>query len=296
MKKILLLLCLCLTLSSADCLAASPAPKPTQRVFLFYKVADTILQCQNADEDMIAGTEELEKELLSHYGKRFIVQDIKRSPLDFNTNPAGYRERYPDIKISQKILIVKIELEGEGTSSQMYQNAYGAKTVGIAPTINVHLLESISDTGEGYGEQHADSEAFYSHDYGTQSYGAGTFAVGRQVYAAQTDPRKNVKNAVRASFRDACDFNQNINKYAAPAAYESELNRFTGNFKVQMIAFNKQYAPQLAKIKKFAEWCNADATRKEHWTAMTFFYNSGGPNNAVMYIDKMIEAGLYKEE
>jgi hypothetical protein len=278
MKKILFLLCLSVITFGAVCLAA--APEPSQKVFLFYKVPDEVLKCQNVDEDMQAGAAELEKELVNHYGKRFIVQGIERIPPDIKPSAAEYCAK---VQPGQIPFFVKIELHGQGQASTLYQNAYGAQAVGIAPAVNVRLIEAIAD---------GDNDTFYLYDYGTQSYSAGTFALGRKIYTTQKDPRINTKNAVRGTFRDACKFNETINKYADPAAYEQEFDRFTGNLKELSIAQEKALNEQNARIEKFKEWCNADETRKGYLMPL----NSNNSRAFVIaYIDNLIKTGIYKE-
>lgn len=282
MRKVLFVL-LALMMLSSICYAAVPAP--SQKVILFYKVADAILQCQNAREDMVAGKEELEKELVNHYNKRFIVQGIERIPQDSLMTPADY---FTKVKPDQLPFIVKIDLEGQGESTTLYQNAYGAQKVGVAPSTNVHLQEEIPNI---------EDNTFYQHDYGVKSYSAGTFAIGRNVYAAQTDPRKNAKNSVRGCFRDACKFDDTISKYADPNAYEIELNRFKGNFKSLALAKEKVEKAEKAivtsnndKIEKFKTWCNTDAVRKAYLVPLG---TSNDINFILSYIDSLVKIGVY---
>lgn len=276
MKKILFIIgafCFACNLAFAN------APKPTKKIVLFYRVPNAILQCQNSKEDMIAGKEELEKELRNHYGKRFIVEEIRQLPYeDFNTT-AEFLEM---VKINQTPFILKISLEGQGTSVDYYQNTYGATKTGVAPTTNVHLFEAIIDS--------KDNE-LYAHDYGIKSYTAGTFALGRDIFS-QKDPRINTKNAVRGCFRDACTFNQSINKYANPAAYELETDRFTGNFKPLAVAAHKMLAEQNAKLEKFKQWCNSDSSRSNYLVALN---NIPTFQQKIAFIDYWESTGLYKE-
>jgi hypothetical protein len=139
-----------------------------------------------------------------------------------------------------------------------------------------------------------DTRHFYYYDYGIQSYGAGTFAVGRYVYTAEKDPRKNTKNAVRGVFRDACKFNDKINKYADSKAYENEYNRFTGNFKAGAIEKGKVLAPLKAKIEKFITWCNQNEAQKVYLVS----FNTFGDNLKMKsnYIEALKNMGIYKEE
>lgn len=277
MKKVLLLICLCIF--GLNSVSYAAAPKPSQKIFLFYKVSDIILQCQNAEEDKIAGRTELEKDLTTHYNKRFIVQGVQRIPEDTILSAADYLAK---VKPNQVPFIVEIELKGQGQSSDLYQNAYGAQTTGVAPTVNVNLKEFIVDMTD---------KKLHGLDYGVKSYGSGTFAVGRSVYAVEKDPRKNTKNAIRASFRDACRFNETINKYADPTAYEQEYNRFTGAFKTFAAVYGKAAENKNAKIEKFKQWCDADETRKSHWIAVS----SSHTDFAIAYINELIKMGVYKE-
>lgn len=277
MKKIFLLTAcllfiLCSMVSAADI-------QPTKKVVLFYRVSDAILQAQNSDEDILRGQEELEKELKNHYGKRFIVQDIQRNTYE-PTNPPFYQSL---IKPNQTPFLISIELVGEGVSVDHYQNAFGAQTSGYAPSISVHLIEAMPSN---------DGIHFIPFDYGVQSYSAGTFSYGMGVYATQTDPRKNVKNAVRASFRDACKYNDKINKYVDPFGEKMELARYTGDFEKGQELYRQKYAPALDKIKKFEAWCNADTTRQPHLSAINSFPSI---DSKMIYINQLEKMGVYKE-
>lgn len=236
MKKLLLMVT---ALTFLFCSVTSAAEfQPTKKVVLFYRVSDAILQSQNDAEDIAKGQEEFEKELLKHYSKRFLVQDVKRNTYQ-PTSPVFYQEL---IKPNQVPLMVQIELAGETTTSTNYQNAYGAQATGYAPAINVHLSEALP---------RANSNDFVNVDYGIKTYSSGTFALGMNIYAAQTDPRKNVKNSVRASFRDACKLNEQINKFVDPMGAEIEMARFSGNFEKMEELQAQKYAPALAEIEHF---------------------------------------------
>lgn len=290
MKKLILSILFIFSISQPICSAA--APTPTKKVFLFYMVSDAVLACQNVEEDIVEGSKELEKELVSHYNKRFLVQGVKRFIPDKPISSAENRKElftslFSEISAGQTPFIVGIALEGQGESSTLYQNAYGAKKVGVAPSINVRLLEIIPN-----------SDSYHFYDYGVQSYSSGTFAVGMNIFAAQEDPRKNTKNAIRASFRDACKFDDSINKYANPADYEREYNRFTGNFKAGADANKKLYADANAKIEKFIAWCNTEDENKDIRQAMLRMMNVMYPtiDGKINYINSMIHAGMYKEQ
>lgn len=277
MKKILLLTAmlvfvLCTAVDAADF-------TPTKRVVLFYRVSDAILQAQNSDEDMTKGMLEFEKELRNHYGKRFIVQDVKRNTYK-PTNDGNFYQKL--VKPNQQPLLVEIELAGETTTSQNYQNAYGAQKTGYAPAINVHLSEALPRlNGNGYAVI----------DYGVKTYSSGTFAVGMNVYAAETNPRKNVKNAVRASFRDACVMNEQINKYTNPAGYEMEKARFEGDFEGFEHIYLRENAAVIAEIKEFIEWCQKDPMYKEWITALE---SMNTLELKLAYVRAMKNTGYYK--
>ncbi|MEG1727151.1 MAG: hypothetical protein RR321_04455 [Acidaminococcaceae bacterium] len=278
MKKILLLV-LSLMMLSGICFA--DAPEPTKKVVLFFKSSDVILQVQNDEEDIAKGKIELEEELKTHYSKRFIVDEVKFMPIDEYHLTQEY---YDMVKPNQTPFIVTMELGGEGTSASQYQNAFGATATGVAPTVYVQLIELIADKSTGM---------LYQFDYGMQSYGAGTYSVGRYIYAAEENPRKNTKNSVRAVFRDACKYNDKINKYANPRAYEHEYNRFTGKFKEDTMAAEKINAPYIARIKKFEAWCNEKDANKVYLESINAFGNNILAK--ISYIDVLINMGIYKE-
>ena len=295
-KKILSALCLCIITLNSICIAAAPAT--SKKVILFYKVPDAVIQCQNSSEDMISGAKELENELVNHYSKRFVVQGIKRIPYD--DNMFLIPECFKELKPNQAPFLIKITLEGQGTRTTYYQNAFGAQTVGIAPATNVHLVEATLNTNK---------DGFLLYDYGTQSYSAGTFAMGRNIFVAQSDPRKNAKNAIRGCFRDACKFDESINKYANPFAYEKEYDRFVGNFSPSpLIAvknvrteaeenerleqLNTWRNAEIAKIEAFKVWCNADDSRNIYLTALD---KENSVELKIDYINLLIENGTYKE-
>lgn len=76
MKKIRVVFILLCCLFSQIGFAAEQAKKLP--VCLIYKVADTVLKCQNKEEDMVAGQKEFEADLLKNYSKRFDVREMKR--------------------------------------------------------------------------------------------------------------------------------------------------------------------------------------------------------------------------
>ena len=276
MKKLFLFIFVLIALTANICFA--DAPEPTKKVVLFYRVSDAILQAQNSDEDMVDGKEEFEKELMNHYSKRFIVQEIRRATGEPSLPPV-YQST---IKANQVPLIVKIDLEGESTTTQFYQNAFGAKATGVAPAVNVHLIEALPS---------ADGLNFIPFDYGTKTYSSGTFAMGMNIYAAQTDPRKNVKIAVRGCIRDACKLNEQVNKYVNPSAYDFEIARYTGDFEKCRDLFQKMYGTQLDEIKNFEAWCGADPIRASYLNGLNGLQSI---EQKLTYINTLKNIGVYK--
>lgn len=278
MRRILFLLLFSIFCISSTCFSA---PEPTKKVVIIYKVEDTALECQNAENDIIAGKQELEKELVNHYKKRFIVEGIKRGPTTEEKQPASF---YQELAGEGKTpLIITIYLKGQGEAYTQYQNAYGAKATGVAPAINVGLLEIILEpTGDDY--------SFW--DYGVSSYSAGTVSAGRFIFAVQEDPRKNAKNAIRGVFRDACKFDETINRYANPTAYSIETDRYSGNFQAAREKYNKIYGAINARIAKFMQWCKSDSTRADYLLPLNIFTT---PEQKLNYIDGFIKMGVYKE-
>ena len=231
---------------------ASETPKRIP-VDLFYKVADTILQCQNKEENIVA--------YLS-------MADPLETPL-----------------------LVLVKLEGTGTAVEHYQNAFGAKVDGVAPSTFVHIQEAIADKTDNW---------FYGWDYGKQEYTEGTFSLGQIVAATDTDPRRNAKNAIKAAVKDVCSINQQINKYANPEAYEIEKNRFYGNFKKADMIHKKQKeiqdakeAPLKARVEKFVEYVHNHPE-----LGITNLVDANSNNLPVMekIINMYIASGLYKEQ
>lgn len=231
---------------------------------------------------MVAGAAEFEKELQNNYNKRFIVQEVRRD-LDENLS---YDQAKASIKSNQLPIIVKIAFGGTGTGVNYYQNAFGAQASGAYPTTNLQVVEFMPDES---------THSFLSYDYGMQSYGAGTFALGRTIFAIETNPRKNTKNAIKAYIHDICVFNDNINKFADHEAYEIEYNRFTGNFKPIHEAQEKRQAETKARIDKFISWCNTNLDPEVAKGYIMGMNTLADDNTKLAYINYMKNMGFYKE-
>lgn len=219
------------------CSAALAAPQTA----LYYKVPDVVLQCQNAQEDPVAGRAELEKEIEKIYGKRFDVKSVQPLPPDVTTP-----SQLGAIPSGVMPFVIDITPAGEGTTVDHYQNAFGAGFDAAVPTVNVHLVEMAGDIADN---------TFYSYDYGVQSYSAGSFAIGKDVFAKEKNPRKNTKNAIKTMMKAACAQNTSINKYASPKAYAQEAARYEGRFKEMAMEKKIAQAKSNAEIEEFLAWC-----------------------------------------
>ena len=119
------------------------------------------------------------------------------------------------------------------------------------------------------------------------------------VAAADTDPRRNAKNAIKAALKDACSLNQAINKYANPTAYAIEQDRFYGNFKKahdlqsqQKETKSTQGALLRARVDKFVEYVH---NHPELGVANLVDANRNDLSLMGQIMDMYIKTGLYKE-
>lgn len=200
MKK--LFLCLMFLLICSVGAAAAPA----QKVILWYQVPDAILEAQNEENDMVKGRLEFEKLLQEQYSKRFDIQNLKRADNGAVTAQDLTLITRPD----WKVFLVKVYLAGTGS---------GEKVLGTYATVKIALKESA-----------AFNNKLYTYDYGVQEYDSSKLRVAGYILASEDDPRINTKNAVISCIKDACKFNEKINRYADPAAYQKEEDRYNGNF------------------------------------------------------------------
>lgn len=51
-------------------------------------------------------------------------------------------------------------------------------------------------------------------------------------YITENNARKNTKNAIKYAIESTCTFDESINKYANPVAYNEEVARYNGDFEV----------------------------------------------------------------
>lgn len=259
------------------------------RVHLIYKVPETILQAQNREENIEEGKKEFEAMLLKSYSKRFDVRKVEYEDWNARFTLAQYAEKVSPLDVP---FIVRVKLEGNGTTVDHYQNAFGAKVDAVSMTTRVHVVEYLVDR--------TFPASFSWWDYGTKSYGAGTTSLGDIVIANDTDPRTNTKNAVKACIGDINKFNDDkINKYTNPVAYEFEELRYKGELKKAAELRKKeeerkaaQEAPARARIQKFVDYVKAHPE-----LGITNLVEAN--KNDLTYMNTLINiyvgSGLYKE-
>ena len=224
-KKIFsLVLCFVLLLACNTMVFADGTKK---NVHIFYRVNNNILACQNRDEDIVRGKKEFEETIRKYYEKRFNLKKIEQTPYE-KLSIDYFKNR---CSLGEYGFFITIELEGQSTQTEYYQNGYGAETAVTSPTTLVHLIEFIIIPG---------NDIVYRYDYGTKSYGKGTIAIGRDVFVADSDPRRNAKGAIEGCLRDACKVDKTINKYANEGAYKIESWRYAGDFNIIYQIKNEQ--------------------------------------------------------
>ena len=198
---------------------AFAAPQPTKHIVLFYKVSDAILMCQNSDENIEKGKIEFENELNNHYSKRFVVDGVKYLP----EMPALSAEEYlAMVKQNETPFILKLKLNGTGSTIQTFQNVFGAKKSIEVPTIKIDRAEAVVDRQD---------KIIYAVNYGEAEYHPNAMALGGDLYSS-TDQRKNTKNDVRGYIRDYCTYlGDKINKYADMKKFNQYNDAYNGDFK-----------------------------------------------------------------
>ena len=289
-KKMLCLAGIAL-LGMANVVQAAENIENKKRVELIYKVPDAVLQCQNKEENIEEGKKEFEKFLLDQYGKRFNIRKIEYMSLEEKYQLPEYLNKVGPM---ESPLLVIIELKGSGTTTDTYQNAFGAKTTVLVPTTKLSVMEALVNRKDGkYG----------SYSSGTLEYSAGSLALGRDVYVGGTDPRKRTKNAIKDAIKDICTENTSINKYADPDAYQNEKDRYSGNFykiaernAVKAREHAAVTKDQKERIEKFKAYCLKDKNSILYglWTGSLYIWEND-PETILPIIDSMKEQGLYKE-
>lgn len=194
-----------------------------QDAVIFYEVPDQILMCQNKQEDMVKGAAQFEKTLKKYYQKRFNIISIERifiTPTEDGKYPEEEKKKLFETAKEALPILVKIDLLGNGTATDTYQNAFGAQQSITVPTTTIWY-------GEAFG--YAEDNMFWGWT-NTLDYRPPTFALFGEVFAKKQDNRVLTKNAVEAYIRDVNTFNP-PNKYTAPLDYEHYLAIYLGNAK-----------------------------------------------------------------
>lgn len=200
---------------------ALAAPKPVKNIVLMYKVSDEILMCQNSAEDIVAGAKEFEEELRNHYGKRFIVDSVRRLPVESLLTADDYLKM---VKFNEIPFVLKLKLNGTGNAWVTYQNMFGARVSAELPTVKILREEYTVDRTDC---------AIYGVSYSEAQYHSNSTAYGGTVYS-NTNIRTITKNGIRGYIRDYCTYLGNkINKYADIELYNKYNDYYTGDFKKQ---------------------------------------------------------------
>lgn len=220
-KSFFILLVLMLFLSSF--VAASSAKR---KAILFYAVQDSILMCQNKDEDIEKGRIEFEKQLKKSYSKRFDLIDIKPAPkgnmMLFDNITVDKRSLFAIPKDELPILIT-IQLLGNGVGNATYQNGYGASRAVSVPTTTIAITEY-----QGYRiTEFEGKNILLPWEYGVRYYGVRPHTVGGDIIVPHQSDRVAVKNAVKAYLGSLAEFSP-PNKYVQPKAYDMYLYHFVG--------------------------------------------------------------------
>lgn len=224
MKKLVLLITM-LFFSFAACTgyAAEKPPKFTKKdAFIFYKVPDQVLMCQNKNDDMIKGTEEFEDTIKDYYKKRFNIVGLKRSFIALNAeNKFPEKEKRQMFTTAKTASVIMLEINpiGNGTATDTYQNAFGAKQQITVPTTRIQYIEYF-----GYEP----ANVLYQHDYGVQDYRPNTMAMFGKLWTRDMNARVLTKNCVEWYMRDVNKFNP-PNKYTAPKHYDYYMALYTGD-------------------------------------------------------------------
>ena len=127
-----------------------------------------------------------------------------------------------EVKPGEIPFILVIELKGQHTETQTWQNGFGATVTTEAPAIDFTVGEYIA---------YPDNQI---HGYGPVplywSPGCVPIDVSWGAYLTEKDPRKNTKNAIKFGVERLCTFDKNINQYTNSKEYEYEIARYNGDF------------------------------------------------------------------
>ena len=238
MKKFILLVSMLLfAFTACSGYAAEKPPKFTKKdAFIFYKVPDQVLMCQNKSEDMTKGAEEFEDTIREYYKKRFNVVGLQRSFIELNSEDKfPEEEKRQMFATAQKasLIMIEINLLGNGTATDTYQNVFGAKQHITVPTTRLQYAEYF-----GYKPENV----LFKQDYGVQDYRPNTMAMFGKLWSNDMNARVLTKNCIEWYMRDVNKFNP-PNKYTAPKYYESYIALYTGDAN-KMHSISKHYQNQ----------------------------------------------------
>lgn len=221
MKKLFCLITIFLCLFSLSASYAEDAPEFTKKdAYIFYEVSDQILMCQNKQEDMVKGTAEFEKTLLKHYKKRFNVIGFERTYMLIGADekfPAEEKKKIFDKAQHALPILIKIDLLGNSTATDTYQNTFGAKKTITVPTTTIGYAELFGSPADN---------AFWGH-YIVEDYRPGTYSILGELFANNVEPRKLTKTCLEAFIRDMNKYNP-PNKYTDPQGYNDYWAIYTG--------------------------------------------------------------------
>lgn len=225
MKKALIFILFLVSIFVCPKVAAEEEAPPfvPRDAVIFYEVPDQILMCQNKQEDMVKGAAQFEKTLKKYYQKRFNVISMERTfiaPAEDGKYPAEEKKKLFEIAKTAVPVIVKIDLLGNSTATDTYQNAFGAQKSITVPTTTISYMESVGNP----------EDSVFWYWINVSDYRPPTFALFGEVFAKNQNARVLTKNAVEAYIRDVNKFNP-PNKYTDPIAYERYLAFYLGDAK-----------------------------------------------------------------
>lgn len=211
-----------LTLSFSASYAAEKAPAFEKKdAFIFYEVPDQILMCQNKQEDMVKGAAQFEKMLGKYYKNRFNVIGFERTYIEVGDDDKFPEDEKKKIFVTAQHalpILVRIDLLGNSTATDTYQNGFGAQKTITVPTTTIAYSELF-----GVREENG----FYGYNV-VKDYRPGTYSLFGELFTKNTDARTLTKTCVEAFVRDINKYNP-PNKYTEPEAYDNYWAAYTGN-------------------------------------------------------------------
>lgn len=223
MKRLFILIATFLFIFAFSTVYAEEKPPAfTKRnAVIFYSIPDQILMCQNKEEDITKGATQFEKTLQKYYKKRFNIISVHRTYIKTDADgkyPIEEKKHLFALSKGAQAIIVKINLLGNSTATDTYQNAFGAKQSITVPTTTIFYSEQLGD---------ASMETFYCFET-VRDYRPDTFALFGELWTKKMDDRTLTKNCVEAFIKDANKFIP-PNKYTHTDEYNKYLAFYTGN-------------------------------------------------------------------